>query len=116
MNIDELTIKQIREIQAMGVLAGDAPVCDSPFKVGDKILHRSVTFIHVGRIRQMGTFPLPWILLEEGGWVAETAQFSQTLATGDLSEFEKAPKPFLIFLGASVDIWPWTADLPTETK
>ena len=116
MDINELTLKQIREIQAMAAPAGNVPVCDSPFKVGDKILHRSVTFIHVGRIRQMGTFPLPWILLEDGGWVAETAQYSKTLATGDLSEFEKAPKPFLILLGASVDIWPWTADLPTETK
>ena len=96
--------------------AAEKTITDAPFAVGDKILHRSVTMIEIGRVTRMGVFPMPWVELEDGGWVAETGRFGQTLATGALSEFERAPGTFIVWLGAGCDTWPWTHDLPQMTK
>ena len=88
----------------------------APFSVGDAILHRSVTMIEIGRITRLGMSPVPWIELEDGGWVADTGRFSAALATGSLSEFERAPGRFIVWLGAGCDTWPWPHALPQTTK
>jgi hypothetical protein len=116
MNINDLTLGQIREMQSLLGAVKTEAISEFPYSIGDAILHRSVTFVHVGRIKTIGTWPVPWIQLEDGGWIAETARFSVTLATGDLSEFEKSEKPFVIFLGASVEIWAWSGELPKASK
>ncbi len=88
----------------------------APFKIGDKILNRSVTMFQVGEISAMGAEPAPWIKLNNCGWVADTGRFSKCLETGDVSEFEKMLDGTIVWLGAAVDTSPWPHKLPTDTK
>jgi hypothetical protein len=84
-----------------------------PFAVGDKILVRTVTMMDVGRVKAIGE---DFLVLEDGGWVADSGRFSEALATGRLNEFEQAPSWFLVNVGAIVEIFPWAHDLPQTTK
>ena len=112
MNIGELTVDQLREI--MGLLRCDKPAEEVlPFTVGDAILIRTVTMIQLGRVKAIGR---DFITLEDGGWVADTARFSDTLASGALNEFERAPSWFLVGRGAIVDVYPWTHPIPKDSK
>jgi hypothetical protein len=54
---------------------------------------------HVGRVVAIGD---KFWTLEDGGWVAETARFSETLATGTLNEFERAPGKFFVAIGGII--------------
>lgn len=118
MNIDDLTVKQLREIQAQfracGVVPlGTTPKTPLPFKVGDAILIRTVTMIQLGRVRSIGR---DFFVLEDAGWVADTGRFSTMLETGTLNEYERAPSWVLVGRGAIVDVFPWKHTLPEKTK
>jgi|HubBroStandDraft_5_1064220.scaffolds.fasta_scaffold549206_2 hypothetical protein len=113
IDISELTVRQVREIKAMCGAAERKPAEVLPFKVGDAILVRTVTMIDVGRVRAIGR---DFIVLEDGGWVADTARFSEMLATGKMNEFERAPSWFLVGRGAICDAFPWDHPLPKVTK
>ena len=111
IDIDKLTVGELKQIKR---LAGCVkPQEKLPFGPGDSILIRTVTMIQLGRVRSIGR---DFIVLEEGGWVADTARFSETLATGKLNEYERAPSWILVGRGAIVDIYPWTHPIPAETK
>jgi hypothetical protein len=111
MNIDELTVGELKQIKRL-VGCGAKPE-KLPFGVGDAILIRTVTMIQLGRVTAIGR---DFITLEDGGWVADTARFSETLATGTLNEFERAPGWFLVGRGAIVDVYPWVHQIPKESK
>ena len=84
-----------------------------PFKVGDKILVRTVTMIQVGKVR---TVTPDFIVLDEASWVADTGRFGEALASGTLGEVEKCPSWVLVCRGSIVDLFPWDHALPTATK
>lgn len=84
-----------------------------PFGIGDKVLIRTVTMIDIGRITSVGP---DFIVLEDAGWVADTARFSETLSKGTVNEFEPAPSWVYVGRGAIVDMFPWPGDLPREVK
>jgi hypothetical protein len=119
VDIQDLTLRQLREIQSM-ILQSEsdstAPCVASgspfPFKIGDAVLIRTVTMIDLGRVKTVGH---DFIVLEDGGWVADTARFGKCLATGELSEFERAPSWFVVGRGAIVDAFPWSHGIPQET-
>ena len=115
INVDDLTIKQLREIQAMCGVAKKAKDAGPalPFKVGDALLIRTVTMIALGRLVAIGR---DFFTLEDGGWVASTGRFSTMLETGALDEFERAPSWFLVGRGAIVDVWPWAHAIPKATQ
>lgn len=115
MNIDDLTIGQIREIQKMACGITPAPKDDIPlpFGPGDAVLIRTVTMIQLGRVKAIGR---DFLVLEDGGWVADTARFSEALAKGTLGEFERAPSWFLVGRGAIVDVYPWAHEIPKASK
>jgi len=85
-----------------------------PFKVGDAILIRTVTMIDLGRVKAIGP---DFIVLQDGGWVADTGRFSEMIATGTLKEYELVDAPWiLVGRGAICDVFPWRHDLPKVTK
>ena len=115
LNVDELTLKQIREI---AVLAGgrcrSRPVTPLPFKVGDAVLIRTVTMIDLGRVCAIGR---DFITLTDGGWVASTGRFNEALRTGKLDEFERCDLPwFLVGRGAICDVFPWPHKIPKVSQ
>lgn len=82
------------------------------FAPGDKLLIRTVTHYHLGTLREVHADVL---VLDGGGWVADTKRFSETLTTGAINEFERAPDFFQVGRGAIVDAFPWANDIPTKT-
>ncbi len=114
MNIDELTLGQLKEIRkTLGV--SKRKTADSlPFVVGDAIIVRTVTVIDLGRVLAIGHDS---ITLTDGGWVASTGRFNEMLKTGNLDEFERCDLPwFLVGRGAICDIFPWPHKIPTVSK
>jgi len=114
MNIDELTLGQIREIQkiALGTEPCRPPSRVLPFGPGDKVLIRTVTMAQIGEVQSVDA---TFIVLKEGGWLADSGRFSECLATGKLNEFERAPSWIVVAIGAIVDVFPWLHDVPKET-
>ena len=118
MKIDDMTVGEARELAALfgrGVSPrARKPEVPLPFKAGDAVLFRTVTMIQLGRVVSIGS---DFIVLTDGGWVAETARFSEMLETGALNEFERVDLPwFLVGRGAIVDAFPWMHAIPKETK
>lgn len=109
MNIDELTIKQVKELANLFV-AGQAPL---PFKVGDTMLIRTVTHYFTGRIKEVvGAF----LVLEQAAWIADTGRFYNCLKTGALNEVEPIPGLCRVNTAAIIDAIDWPHELPSEQK
>lgn len=116
MDINKLTIGEAREIAALVGAASKSPeaeAADIPFHAGESILIRTVTMTLLGRVRTIGA---DFIVLDDGGWVADTGRFSEALLRGDVGEYEKAPSWIVVGRGSIVDIYPWSHELPRETK
>jgi len=110
MNIEDLTIKQAREL---AVLFGGSK-CDtlSPWDIGRAYLFRCVTHYQIGIVDHVGEQE---IILRSAGWCACTERFEETLRTGALREYEPSPTGLAIIgRGAHVDSWPWLHPLPTK--
>jgi hypothetical protein len=100
MNIEELTLKQIREIQAMSA-AVVAPQEKQPFVIGKNYLIRTVTMIDTGRI--VAVTP-QWIVLEDAAWIADTGRFSDAVKSVKFNEVEPFPAGRVIIgAGAVID-------------
>jgi hypothetical protein len=84
-----------------------------PFAVGDKVLIRTVTLYQLGVVRAITP---EFIELGDCGWVADMGRFGESLATGRLNEFERAPSWCLVARGSIVDIYPWAHEIPKATK
>lgn len=112
INIDELTVGQLKEISKMGCAPTAYPkdhYAGLPFQAGDKVLIRTVTMIQIGRL---GTATADFFILNEGGWCADTTRFSSCLETGQVNEFERSPSWVVVARGAIVDVYPWKGELP----
>jgi hypothetical protein len=115
IDIESLTIKQIREISKIaGTPCATKARTPLPFKIGDVILIRTVTMIDLGRVVAIGS---DFLTLTDGGWIADTGRFGEMLATGKLNEFERCNEPwFLVGRGAICDVFPWRHEIPKQTK
>ena len=82
------------------------------FEVGAKVLVRTVTMIDLGEV--VGETDA-FVLLRNGGWVADTGRLGLALETGKVCEFERAPGAFAISKGSIVDVFPWGHPIPKET-
>jgi hypothetical protein len=114
-DIESLTLKQIREIQSLLPLSTSPTATLHPYKIGEKVIIRTVTMHYTGRIA--GVYPGE-IVLEEAAWIADTGQWSKALTEGTLSEVEPYPTHGLCIVsrGAIVDVSPWCHDLPRTVK
>ena len=75
MNYEDLTIKQVKEIQSM--FGGGTK--KSPVEIGKAYLFRTVTHIELGRVVAIcGDF----VTLEDASWVADTGRYHNALRDG----------------------------------
>ena len=113
MNIDieQLTVKQIREIAA---LAGGTKNEDHPYQIGGTYFFRTVTHHHTGRLVKV--YPLE-LVIEDAAWIADDGRLSEALRTGNFSEVEMFPvgEPVIIGRTSLID-GVKIPKLPTETK
>ena len=109
MNIDELTLKQIKEIQNMGASVPKS----HPFKVGENYFIRTVTMIICGRLESVGDSEL---VMSSASWIADTGRFHDALKTGKLNEVEPFINDVIIGRGSLIDATIWTHSLPLSQK
>lgn len=110
MDIESLTLKQIRELQNV---IGKSAETAHPYKVGENYLIRTVTMIQVGRLESVGDKEL---VLSSAAWIADTGRFYDALKTGKLNEVEPFLDEVIIGRGSIVDATIWTHKLPKEQK
>ena len=84
-------------------------IAPSPYRVGDVVFVRTVTYHYTGRISAIYAGE---IVLEDAAWIADSGRFGTALATGELSEIEPYPGSVVVSRGAIVDVSPWAHPLP----
>lgn len=110
MNIDDLTLGQVKEIQS---LVGNQPAQKAiPFKVGEKWLFRTVTHIDTGEIVSIHG---DLVVLKNAAWVADTGRFSDSLRNSVFDEVEPYTNECVINIGSLVDATKINT-LPSEQK
>ena len=85
----------------------------SPLRVGNKVLIRTVTNYVVGMIVIRTKDE---IVLTDASWVADTGRFGDALKNGTLNEVEPYVGPVSVGCGAIVDACNWTHGLPSGQK
>lgn len=88
----------------------------SPIRVGNKVLIRTVTHYHTGRIAAIFDKPVPHVVLVDAAWIADTGRFGNALTTSTANEIEPFPSPVAVFLGSVVDVTDWRGELPRTVK
>lgn len=108
MNIDDLTVRQIKEIKEMfcsstqTLHAEVSAKTNHPYEIGKNYLIRTVTMTQSGRLVFVGEHEL---VLEDAAWIADTgSRFADSLKDcNKFSEVEPFDKPVIIGRGAIVD-------------
>ena len=131
VNVDSLTMDQVRELAAEALNARNRPAHEAPdaagsgdvdfqiyahpYKEGSAYLIRTVTMILTGRVTAVYNSEL---VLDDPAWIADTGRWHQ-LVQGDqsvLGEVEPGPGPVFVNRDSIIDVWPWTGPLPREAK
>lgn len=111
MNIEDLTLKQIREIQALATPAQAST--ESAFMTGKAYFIRTVTYASVGLLTRITDKEF---VLSNASWVADTGRFHNALRDGTFSEIEPFINDVVISRDAIVDATEWQHPLPDKQK
>ena len=110
MNIEELTIKEARELAA---LFGQKQDAMQPFEIGSTYLIRTVTMIDTGKVVRVGPTE---IVLIDAAWIADTGRFSEAVKKAEFGEVEAFPDgEVIIGRGSIIDAVKITRS-PRSTK
>ena len=113
MNIEELTLGQLKEIQSITI--GASAQHPSKYPVGKNVIVRTVTMIYTGKLQEVTATDL---VLVDCSWIPETARFMQFVADGLVNECEPYPEglPVYISRGALLDMCELKKALPRSQK
>lgn len=111
MNIDELTVKQIKHIQSLLKSPSEQK---HPYELGKNYFIRTVTHHLTGRLVLVTSKEL---VLEDAAWIADDGRFYEALKTGKLNEVEPFPSgQVIVGRGSLIDACVWNHDLPRTQK
>jgi hypothetical protein len=112
MNIDDLTVKEIKHIQSL--LKGSGEV-SHPYKIGRAYFIRTVTHHLTGRLIKVTAKEL---VLEDAAWIADDGRFCEAIADGVLNEIEPFPDGLDVIVGRGslIDCVEWKHELPRKQK
>ena len=112
MNIEELTLKQIRELQSL--FTNTVLTC-SPYEIGKNYIVRTVTMIFTGKL--VDVTPQELVLID-AAWIPETERYMQFVAEGKVKECEPFPdgRKLIIGRGALLDAIVFEKELPRSQK
>ena len=117
MNIDEMTVKEIREIAklASGLTGGSCSTKTHSLPTSGNVFIRTVTHYYTGRVEAVTDSD---IVLADAAWIADTGRFSDALKSGEFSEVEPYPDGVLCIVsrGAVLDVSTWDHALPRVRK
>jgi hypothetical protein len=113
MNIEELTLKQIREIQSLCALSQHAPSVHP--LIGRNVVVRTVTMIYTGRLVDADADTLTLI---DCSWIPETERYMQFVENGAARECEPYPDGMHVYInrGALLDMCELRNALPRSQK
>ena len=105
MNIDDLTLAQLREVAKLACgLNSSTALAEPPHPLlGKIVLIRTVTLYYTGRV--VAVTPVE-IAITDAAWIADTGRFSDALAVGgQFSEVEPYPDGRVVYVsrGAVID-------------
>ena len=105
----ELSMSDLRDL-----LGASSPSAQPlPFKVGDKLFVRTVTYFMTGQVKEIvGAF----LVMEQAAWIADTGRFSDALESCNFSEVEPFPSGTAILNTMSIIDASPIKDLPTVQK
>lgn len=112
MNLDELTLGQIKELSTMT----GSKSTSNPYQkyVGKAVFIRTITMYYLGRLKTVYENEL---VLEECSWIADTGRFHDALRDGTAKEVEPYPcEEVIIGRGAILDVCEWNKELLREQK
>lgn len=111
MNIEDLTLKELREIQS---ISGQRSLSKHPYQIGKNYFIQTVTHYYTGRLLEVLKDEL---VLEDAAWIADTGRFSDFIKDGKFNEVEPYPTGNLIIgRGSLVQAFEWSHKLPKEQK
>lgn len=112
INVDELTVKQIKHIQSL--LKGNEGGTH-PYSVGKNYFIRTVTHHLTGKLIKVTAKEL---VLEGAAWIADDGRFHDALKTGKLNEVEPFPSECEVIVGRGslIDAVEWLHKLPQDQK
>ncbi len=111
LNIDNLTVKEIKQIQSL--LKSSKDDVGHPYQVGQNYFIRTVTHYYTGKLIRVTAKEL---VLENAAWIADTGRFHDALKTGKLNEVEPFEDDVVVGRGAVVDAVKWKHELPRVQK
>lgn len=99
MNLNELTLGQIKELQ--NLFSNKTITDECPFEVGENYLIRTVTFTLTGKIKSKTS---QFLVLQDADWIADTGRFSEALENQDkFNEVEPFKNDAIVSKGSIVD-------------
>ena len=112
MNIDDLTIKQARELST---LFGNPQPLAHPFEIGKNYIVRTVTMIYTGKL--VAVHPQELVLVD-AAWIPETERYMDFVALGKVKECEPFPdgRNVCVGRGGLMDAVVLEAPLPRSQK
>ena len=112
MEIDNLTVKEIKHIQSLLKGPGEA---SHPYQVGKNYFIRTVTHHLTGKLVKVTSKEL---VLVDAAWIADDGRFMQALRDGSVKEVEPFPDgaEVVVGRGALIDAVIWKHDLPREQR
>lgn len=104
INVDDLTVREVKELKAL--LGGESTktVEVNPFSefMGVNVFIRSVTHHYTGKVSKIvGSTAC---ILESACWIADDGRFHDALKKSEFSEVEPYINPVMINFGAVLDI------------
>ena len=99
MDIENLTIKEAREIARMfgGETSPLPPVSNcGPWLIGEKYLIRTVTMILTGQLVNVGEHELS---LCSAAWIADTGRYADNIVSCGFNEVEPYPDGRIVIVG-----------------
>jgi hypothetical protein len=88
MNINDLTIGQLKEIKNLLNPGSEEKSDNSAWEIGEIYLIRTVTMIDTGRLVKVTNKE---IILEDAAWIADTGRFSDAIKKAEFNEVEPFP-------------------------
>lgn len=110
MEIDNLTVKEIKHIQSL--LKGPSEP-SHPFEIGKNYFIRTVTHHLTGKLLRVTSKEL---VLADAAWIADDGRFYDALKTGKLNEVEPFPGEVIVGRGSLIDACQWLHELPRTQK
>lgn len=115
MNVEDLTVKQIREISNLFLSSPHSKEpSDTPWEIGKNYFIRTVTHHHTGVLQQVTAQEL---VLGNACWIPDDGRFAQALESGEFAEVEPFPSGKKIIIGrASIIDAVQINTIPTSLK